>query len=105
MATINIDGRTFSGNSISIVGGVVKVDGKVQDGVLSGVVEIRIVEGVLGNLTTDSSVVCGAVQGNVAAGGSVTAERVSGNISAGGSVDCVVAGKAINAGGSVRVGR
>jgi hypothetical protein len=49
MATVRIDGRTFSGRSVSIINGRVTIDGVAQDGSLSGVVEIKVTEGVLGN--------------------------------------------------------
>ena len=105
MAKITIDGRTFSGNSMSIRDGVVIVDGVRQDGIVHGVVEVRVVEGSLGSLETDASVTCGDIQGDVSAGGSVTCKDVSGKIEAGGSVRAAGrAGGAINAGGSVRIG-
>jgi hypothetical protein len=69
MPTINIDGRSFAGPSVSTANGVVTIDGKPQDGTVSGVVEIRITEGVLNTLPCDASVSCGEVLGNVAARG------------------------------------
>jgi hypothetical protein len=102
---ITIGGRTFSGNSISIQNGKVTIDGVVQDGVLSGVVEIRVVEGILGQLTCDGSVTCGDVRGDVDAGGSVDCKHVGGNVDAGGSVTCGNVSGAVDAGGSVRMGR
>ena len=105
MSTIIIDGKVFTGNSVSIRNGVVVVDGKVQDGSVSGVVEVRVTEGVLGTLETDASVSCGDVNGDVTAGGSVRCANISGSIHAGGSVSTSGrAGGAISAGGSVRIG-
>lgn len=104
MATININGRTYRGSSVSIIDGVVFIDGKQQEGAVSGVVEIRVVEGVLGELQTDASVSCGEVRGNVRAGGSVRCGAVGGSISAGGSVNCDAVSGSIRAGGSVRHG-
>lgn len=102
---IIIDGKVFHGNNVTIRNGTVIIDGKMQDGTVQGVVEIRIVEGVLGKLETDASVTCGEVRGDVSAGGSVTCANVGGAISAGGSVRASGrAGGTINAGGSVRVG-
>lgn len=98
---IVIDGRTFSGNSVSIIGGQVTIDGVVQDGSLSGVVEIKITEGVLRELKTDASVSCGEVKGDIDAGGSVTCGRVSGNVRAGGSITCNDVGGSVMASGSV----
>lgn len=104
MANIIIDGRRFSASSVSIINGRVIIDGKEQDGTLSGVVEIRVVEGVLGALTTDAPVTCGAVSGNVTAGGSVNCDDIGGSVRAGGSVNCGDVSGSVSAGGSVRHG-
>jgi hypothetical protein len=42
MATITINGVTFTGNSVSIVNGRVTVDGAAGDGTVSGVVEVKL---------------------------------------------------------------
>lgn len=105
MATINIDGMTFSGNNITIRNGRVIIDGKPQDGTLNGTVEIKITEGVLNKLETDSSVTCGDVRGDVSAGGAVTCNNIGGICQAGGSVRAAGrAGGTIQAGGSVKIG-
>lgn len=105
MATIIIDGARFDGNNISIRNGRVTIDGKLQDGTLNGVVEVRVVEGILGRLECDAAVTCGEVRGDVSAGGSVTCENVGGGIQAGGSVKARGrAGGTIQAGGSVSIG-
>jgi hypothetical protein len=104
MATIIIDGRTFSGRSVSIINSKVTIDGVVQDGSLSGVVEIRITEGVLQELNCDAAVNCGEVRGNVRAGGSVNCDNVGGSVNASGSVNCGNVGGGVNAGGSARYG-
>jgi hypothetical protein len=101
---INISGRGYAGQNVSIINGVVTVDGVVQDQKVSGVVEIRILEGSPINITTDASVNCGDVKGEVSAGGSVNCDDVGGNVSAGGSVNCDVVGGNVRAGGSVRHG-
>ena len=104
MATIVIDGRSFSGRSVSIINGKVTIDGVVQDGSLSGIVEVRIIEGVLQELSCDASVNCSEVRGNVRASGSVNCGDISGSVNAGGSVNCGSVGGGVNAGGSVRHG-
>ncbi len=105
MNRIIINGVTYTGaSSVSIVNGVVTIDGVRQSGTVSGVVEVRVLEGVLGELHTDASVSCGEVRGNVHAGGSVNCESVGGSVKAGGSVNCDAVGGSINAGGSVRHG-
>jgi len=104
MGTITINGSTFNGNNVSIINGVVTIDGKAQNGTVNGVVEIRIIEGAITNLTTDASVTCGKVDGDVQAGGSVNCDGIGGSINAGGSVRCDSVGGSVNAGGSVRHG-
>ena len=105
MARITIDGANFVGNNITIRNGKVTIDGKVQDGTLAGVVEVRVVEGVLGGLECDASVTCGEVRGDVSAGGSVSCQNIGGAIQCGGSVTARGrAGGTIQAGGSVRIG-
>jgi hypothetical protein len=103
VATIVINGRTYSGNSISINGGQITTDGLPHDRA-SGVVEIRITEGVVQHLTTDASVNCLNVSGDVHAGGSINCDSVQGSVTAGGSVNCDDVGGSIVAGGSVRHG-
>lgn len=104
MATIVINGQKFTGNNVNIVGGRVIIDGVEQLNGQSGVLEVRVTEGTLGELKADGSVTCGSVTGNVAAGGSVNCDDVGGNVSAGGSVNCDNVGGRISAGGSVRMG-
>lgn len=104
---IKINGREFtlpSGRGVSIRGGRIVVDGEQVDvGACAepGILEVRIVEGVLGHLDTDASVQCGAVQGDVQAGGSVKCDAVHGDIDAGGSVNCGNVGGDVQCGGSV----
>lgn len=104
MATVTIDGRMFSGHRVAIINGKVMIDGVAQDGSLTGVVEIRIIEGVLQELNTDAAVSCGEVRGSVRAGGSVNCDGVGGNVSAGGSVNCGDVRGNVVAGGSIRHG-
>lgn len=102
-----IDGVRYEGNNVGITGdGKVFVNGKEQPGNrLSGVVEVRIVEGTPVSLTTDASVHCGEVAGEVRAGGSVSCGAVKGNVSAGGSVKCGNVGGDVSAGGSITAQR
>lgn len=99
---ITINGRTYSGDNVSIINGVVMIDGVVQDGdKLAGVVKI-VVEGVLGSLRTDASVVCEDVHGDVSAGGSANVNGdIGGNVAAGGSINCGNIRGAVSAGGSI----
>lgn len=125
MARISVNGDLVGGHTITIRNGKIEVDGKRVDLDLvgtcekAGIVEIRVLEGSIGELVTDASVTCEQVTGNVDAGGSVTCQDVGGHVDAGGSVKCrdvqgyvdaggsvtaaVVYGN-IDAGGSVRVG-
>lgn len=105
MGTIRINGNTYQGNNVSIINGVVKIDGVIQEGTVTGVVEVRILDGTIENLTTDASVTCQAVSGNVRAGGSVTCTSVGGDADAGGSIKCGDVGRNVDAGGSVHCGK
>jgi hypothetical protein len=103
MARIVINGREFTGSSVSVHNNRVIIDGKVQDDELSGVVEIRVIEGIIDRLETDASVTCGEVRGGVNAGGSVHCGNVTGSVTAGGSVKCDKIGGSVIAGGSVKM--
>lgn len=105
MGSIAINGVTYSGNSVSVINGTVIIDGVVQGREkLSGVVEVRIIEGEILDLRSDASITCGKVKGNVNAGGSVTCDDVGGSVNAGGSVRAGNVGGTVMAGGSVRHG-
>lgn len=111
MSKISIGGMTFTGNNLDIVGGRITVDGvDVTDQVRAGrtvdnrVLEIRVLEGTIGSLTTDASVNCNDVAGDVKAGGSVNCNNVGGDVATGGSVTCDNVGGSIKAGGSVICG-
>lgn len=104
---ITVAGKTYAGNSLSIINGEVIVDGEVvgQDG-LTGNVHVHV-EGELMNLTTGGSVTCESVTGEVDAGTSVVVKGdVGGDIDAGTSVNVggSVSGE-VDAGGSVNIGR
>ena len=122
VGTIRMNGKTYVGNDISIINGVVKIDGVIQEGdhLETKICEIRILEGTIGSLRTDASVTCqnvtgnvdaggsvkvaGNVGGEVDAGGSVTCGNVTGDVDAGGSITCGSVGGSVDAGGSVRHG-
>ncbi|UUZ75441.1 hypothetical protein LP414_27380 [Polaromonas sp. P1(28)-13] len=105
MATISVNGRNYAGSNITIRNGVITIDGvKQADDSTKGAVEIRVLEGTIGELNSDLSVNCNNVTGNVHAGGSVNCDDVGSNVSAGGSVNCDDIGGNVSAGGSVRHG-
>jgi hypothetical protein len=96
-STVTIDGRTFSGNSISIVNDRVIIDGVEQDGALVGPISITVngnaesvetvsgsveVSGSVGRIKTMSGdVECGDVHGDVGTmSGDVTCGAISGNV-------------------------
>jgi hypothetical protein len=108
MARIIINGvEIASGSSITIFGGEIVVDGVSQKETypgISGLMEIRILEGVIENIVTDRDVRCGAVGRDVRAGGSVNCDAVGGLVAASGSVNCDDVGGSVTAGGSVNCG-
>lgn len=103
-STVTINGKTYTGDNVTMRNGKVIIDGKEQEGeTLSGVVEVRI-KGTLENLECDASVKCGDVTGSVSAGGSVKCGDVGGSVNTGGSLKCGHVGGSVNAGGSVKHG-
>lgn len=101
MAKVTINGVTYQGSNISVQGSTVKIDGKVIGSSFTSPLEVRVLEGVIGEITADGSVNCGDVAGSVEAGGSVNCDDVGGDVSAGGSVNCDSVAGSIKAGGSV----
>ncbi len=110
MNRVTINGVTVEGPSgcnISVVNGVVTINGKVADqvGVLSGTVHMKV-EGDIGLLRLDHGSI--AIKGNansVHAGESVEVSgNVAGAINAGGSVKVTGDAAAVTASGSVSVG-
>lgn len=96
---ITYNGKQYEGNSISVVNGVVIVDGKVvEEGNQASVIHIH---GDVGQLKTDKSVNCNNVKQWVDAGGSVNCGNVGGDVDAGGSVNAGKVLGSVDAGGSV----
>lgn len=94
MGTISINGKTFTGNNISVVDDKIFVDGKQVEGGLSGVVKIDV-SGDLMNLNCTTATIHGNVHGDVDAttlncgdvGGDVDAttvncKNINGNVDA-----------------------
>jgi hypothetical protein len=109
VGTIRIGNKTYQGNDLSIINGVVRIDGNlvedVEDATKNKILEVRVVEGTIENLRTDAAVTCQNVTGNVDAGGSVTCKNVGGGVDAGGSVRCDDVTGGVDAGGSVTCGK
>jgi len=98
-AVVRINGKTYSGSSVEIVGGRVRVDGVDQDGVLSGPTVNVTVNGSPASVQTDSGditvngtagtvsatsgdVKCGNVQGGVSTtSGDVLCRSIGGSVS------------------------
>jgi len=101
MSTITINGKTYitKGNDISIIDGIVSVDGNIIEAGLSGNVKITW-DGPLANLRADGDVTCENVNGKLDAGGNIHIKgNVNSNVNSGGSVH--VSG---NVGGNVQAG-
>lgn len=92
MNIFNINNCIINGRRIDMVGGRVIIDGTDVTGKVGkpedGILEIRVVEGVIEELHSDVSVTCGNVRGSVRAGASVKAGTVGGSVSAGTAVKC-----------------
>lgn len=103
---IVINGIQIDGNgvqNVSVRDGIVMVNGIVHGEKVSGVVEIKVSEGTLVNLSTDASVSCGDVTGDVNASGSVRCDNIGGDVVASGSVRAESVGGNITASGSVKI--
>jgi len=103
MSVITINGKRIEvkGSNVSVVNGVVSVDGMTVESGLQGVVEVKW-EGPVATLNTDASVTCGDIGGNVSAGGSVHSENIHGSVTAGGSVHAGDISGGVTAGGSIK---
>jgi formylmethanofuran dehydrogenase subunit C len=83
MGTIIINGKRYDGNSATIRGGKVVIDGKAQDAELHGNVELQAAEGISGGAECVATVRCSEVRSDSAVGASVTAgARAGGGIRA-----------------------
>lgn len=105
MGIININGKIFEGNNIEINGDKIIIDGVVRRSDVSGVVEVRILEGKVWNISSSASITCNDVEGDVQAGGSVSCASIKGDVQAGGSVKAngdihgdIMAGGSVNRG-------
>ena len=103
MGSVTMNGKTFVGNNIQIINGVLSIDGVQVESGLGG--EVRLVlDGNIGSVKSSGSVtVNGNVNGNVDAGNSVHCGDVGGDVEAGNSVSCKKITGSVDAGGSVRM--
>ncbi len=102
---IIINGKSYSGSSLTIRGDQVIIDGKPQGEAVSGVVEVRITEGSPVSVQSDGDVHCGDVAGGIQAGMSVTCGAVGGDVRSGMSITCGDVSGDVNAGMGVSMGR
>lgn len=98
-SNVVIDGKSFSGSNISIQNGRVIVDGVVQDGSLTGDINV-VVHGNINTLENNCGNVTAHDVGEISTGsGDVSCQNVSGSIRTGsGDVTCG------NVGGSIKTG-
>jgi len=94
-----VDGREFRGSNISITNGKVTVDGVVQDGDLTGPINVTI-HGDVQSLENNSGNVTAQNVGEISAGsGDIKCGNVSGSVRTGsGDIECG------NVGGSIKTG-
>jgi hypothetical protein len=109
-ARVTINGQTYeapAGASLSVINGVIYVDGKKVEDIDNIPQPIKIeVDGPIGNVEVHGSLdLEGNVEGDVYATGNVSCSEVQGDVEAGGNVS--VGGNAglnVDAGGNVSVG-
>lgn len=109
MGTCMVNGKRYdipSGANVSIIDGIVKVNGKViADETKAGQPCEVHVQGDIGDLRCDGNAyITGNVKGDVDAGGSVECHDVGKSVDAGGNVAYSNVGGDVDAGGSVNAG-
>ena len=105
MGTIQIGATKYVGSKIQEAGGKLYIDGKLVEDARpnrDGILEIRIVEGTVENVTADGAVTAGSVKGSIKAGANVICDCVGGSVTANGNVNCGRVGGSVNAGKSAR---
>lgn len=83
-----INGKTYSGNSITINGDSVIIDGQVQDKINECKIEIKVLCNVDKIISEESINIKGSVTGNVEAKTNVNCDDIFGNVSAGVNINC-----------------
>lgn len=98
-SSVTIDGKTFTGNCVSVVNGKVTIDGKTQEGELVGDINI-VVNGDVESIDNSSGTVTAHSVGDISTGsGDVECDAVSGSIRTGsGDVSCGKVGGRIKTG-------
>lgn len=105
MGTVNINGKVYHGNSVSVINNRVIVDGvDVTDQSSDVKYDQIVIAGDVASLKTDLSVRVEGSAGNIDAGGSVKCKNVNGDVSAAGSISCCSVGGDVRAGGSAKCG-
>lgn len=119
MGTVTINGIEYAGNNVSMVNGIVYIDGKAIDcgqGKINNKVELHIIGDVAivkcdsnvtvnGNVEAGNNISCGNIIGNVNSGNNTTCGNVEGNVNSGNNVTCSKISGKIIAGGDVCSGR
>ena len=113
MNQVTVNGKVIKlphGKAISVINGVLHVDGKAYTGKPDPnqpcLIKIEW-EGPIADLEVrgdNVEVNCGNVDGNVEAEGSVKAKNIQGNVNASGSVTCDSVAQSVQAMGSVQCG-
>ncbi|QPK89854.1 hypothetical protein IEN91_05295 [Bacillus velezensis] len=101
---LQINGKSYSGNNITVVNNQVYIDGELVDDlnkekkievtVLNNVDKIisdqsiNIKGNITGTIEARLNINCGKVNGDVAAGNNVNCDDISGNATAGNNINC-----------------
>lgn len=101
---ITINGKTYSGQSITINDGIIIIDGKRVDSIPDQYV-VNIVGNVKDVHSDQSISIQGSVIGSATANGSINANDIGGDVNAGGSVNASIIRGSVQAGGSVNCAR